>query len=125
MNLRHASIIFCFVLLSACRTFEPLVSVPHNDSIHIREMYHLDSIFIHDSISVATIHDTVFVDRWHTNIRYSIKHHTDTVYHDKQVIVTLPPERYIPAFYKWCTGILIGILILIVLYFVVRILIRR
>ena len=27
-------------------------------------------------------------------------------------VVQLPPERYVPKFYKWCTGLLLAFLVL-------------
>ena len=47
-------------------------------------------------------------DRWRTRVE------RDTVV-DVRVekeVVQLPPERYVPKFYKWCTGLLLTILVL-------------
>ena len=70
------------------------------------------------------VHDTVFVHRWHTDIRYSIKHHTDTIYQDKETVVTLPPEKYIPPFYRWCTRVLIIVVCCLILYIAIRLVIK-
>lgn len=108
----------------SCKTVAPTVTTPHNDSIVIRNIYHHDSIYLHDSMAVAMVHDTVFVHRWHTDIRYSIKHHTDTIYQDKETVITLPPEKYIPPFYKWCTRVLIFAICCILAYLVLRLVIK-
>lgn len=106
----------------SCKTVAPTVTTPHNDSIVIRNIYHHDSIYLHDSMAVAIVHDTVFVHKWHTDIRYSIKHHTDTIYQDK--VITLPPEKYIPPFYRWCTRVLIIAICCILAYLVLRLVIK-
>lgn len=150
-------LLFC----PACKSVAPTVTTPRNDSIVIRNIYHHDSIYLHDSMAVAykkgvpnvtckscggesggTIHpsikrsgidpcdivaervDTVFVHRWHTDIRYSIRHHTDTIYQDKETVVTLSPEKYIPPFYRWCTRVLIIVVCCLILYIAIRLVIK-
>lgn len=108
----------------SCKTVAPTVTTPHNDSIVIRNIYHHDSIYLHDSMVVAIMHDTVFVHKWHTDIRYSIKHHIDTIYQDKETVITLPPEKYIPPFYRWCTRVLIFAICCILAYLVLRLVIK-
>ena len=108
----------------SCKTVAPTVTTPHNDSIVIRNIYHHDSIYLHDSMAVAIVHDTVYIHKWHTDIRYSIKHHTDTIYQDKETLITLPPEKYIPPFYKWCTRVLIIAICCILAYLVLRLVIK-
>ncbi len=148
-------------LCPSCKTAAPIVTTPRNDSIVIRNIYHHDSIYLHDSMAISykkgvpdvtckscggesggTIHpsikrsgidpcdivaervDTVFVHKWHTDIRYSIKHHTDTIYQDKETVVTLPPEKYIPPFYRWCTRVLIIVVCCLILYIAIRLVIK-
>lgn len=111
------------LVLIGCKTSAPIVTTPRNDSVVIRNVYHHDSIYIHDSVFIAMQNDTVVVHKWHTDWRYSIKTNSDTVYLDKEVVVTLPPEKYIPPFYKWCTGILIVLVILLLLYVALRVII--
>lgn len=108
----------------SCKTVAPTVTTPRNDSIVIRNIYHHDSIYLHDSMAVAIMHDTVFVHKWHTDIRYSIKHHTDTIYQAKETVITLPPEKYIPPFYRWCTRVLIFAICCILAYLVLRLVIK-
>jgi hypothetical protein len=66
----------------------------------------------------------VYINRWRTKDRFSIVQRTDTIYQDKEVVVTMPPEKYVPSFYKWCTGLFIGLIILLLLYVAARIAIR-
>ena len=111
-------------LCPSCKTAAPIVTTPRNDSIVIRNIYHHDSIYLHDSMEVAMKQDTVFVHKWHTDIRYSIKHHTDTIYQDKETVITLPPEKYIPPFYRWCTRVLIIAICCLILYIAIRLVIK-
>lgn len=108
----------------SCKTVAPTVTTPHNDSIVIRNIYHHDSIYLHDSMAVAIVRDTVYIHKWHTDIRYSIKHHTDTIYQNKETVITLPPEKYIPPFYRWCTRVLIIFVCCLILYFITRLVIK-
>ena len=74
-----------------------------------------DSIFRHDSVIYRerTIHDTVYItkevyrdQRLSTfDIQHSTKADTVVVTEYRDRVVEHPPERYIPKFYKWCTGL--------------------
>lgn len=113
-----------FALTTSCKSVSPTVTTPRNDSIIIRTHYERDSIFIHDSMAVAKVQDTIYIDRWHTKYRYSVLNKTDTVYQDKEVIIHAPPERYIPPFYRWCTRVFIISVILIICYIILRVIIK-
>lgn len=113
-----------FMLTTSCKSVSPTVTTPRNDSIIIRTHYERDSIFIHDSMAVAKVQDTIYIDRWHTKYRYSVLNKTDTVYQDKEVIIHAPPERYIPPFYRWCTRVFIISVILIICYIILRVIIK-
>ena len=111
-----------FVLaLTSCRSAAPLVSVPRNDSMVIRDRFVRDSMIVRDSIVVRLKSDTVVIDRWHNIWRDRIVATTDTVYKDKLVTVRLPPERYIP----WLYRVALYICIAVVLYIITRICVRR
>jgi hypothetical protein len=83
-----------------------------------------DSIVYREKV----VHDTVFITKevyrdsrkWNVESLKSMK--TDTVlvteYRDR--VVELPPERYVPKFYKWCTAICFVLLAAIVVYIVFR-----
>ena len=76
----------------------------------------VDTIYLHDSVFVSERQrgDTVYLtrtewrDRWRTRVVHDTVRHTEYV--DR--IVEKLPERYVPKFYKWCTGLLIAILVL-------------
>ena len=110
-----------FVLaLTSCRTAAPLVSVPRNDSVVIRDRFVRDSVIVRDSIVVRLKSDTVLIDRWHNLWRDRIVATTDTVYKDKVVTVQLPPERYIP----WLYRVALYVCIALVLYIIIRVGVR-
>ena len=110
-----------FVLaLTSCRSAAPLVSVPRNDSVVIRDRYVRDSMIVRDSIVVRLKSDTVLIDRWHNIWRDRIVATTDTVYKDKVVTVQLPPERYVP----WLYRVALYVCIALVLYIIIRVGVR-
>ena len=111
-----------FVLaLTSCRSAAPLVSVPRNDSMVIRDRFVRDSMIVRDSIVVRLKSDTVLIDRWHNLWRDRIVATTDTVYKDKVVTVRLPPERYVP----WLYRVALYVCIALVLYIITRICVHR
>ena len=111
-----------FVLaLTSCRSAAPLVSVPRNESVVIRDRFVRDSMIVRDSIVVRLKSDTVVIDRWHNLWRDRIVATTDTVYKDKVVTVQLPPERYVP----WLYRVALYVCIPLVLYIITRICVRR
>ena len=111
-----------FVLaLTSCRSAAPLVSIPRNDSVVIRDRFVRDSIMVRDSIVVRLKSDTVVIDRWHNLWRDRIVATTDTVYKDKVVTVRLPPERYVP----WLYRVALYACIALVLFIITRICVHR
>ena len=115
-----AYIVYMLILftLTSCRSAAPLVSVPRNDSIVIRDRFVRDSIIVRDSIFVRLKNDTVFIDRWHNLWRDRT---VATTYKDKEVLVQLPPERYVP----WLYRVALYVCIALVLIIVIRICVRR
>ena len=107
--------------LTSCRSAAPLVSVPRNDSMVIRDRFVRDSMIVRDSIVVRLKSDTVLIDRWHNLWRDRIVATTDTLYRDREVLVQLPPERYIP----WLYRVALYVCIALVLYIITRICVRR
>lgn len=95
----------------------------HKDLVLEKEKI-CDSIVYREKV----VHDTVFITKevyrdsrkWNVESLKSMK--TDTVlvteYRDR--VVELPPERYVPKFYKWCTAFCFVLLAAIVVYIVFR-----
>ena len=81
-----------------------------------------DSVLVRDSVvqRERTIHDTVYItkevyrDRLEARGERQKAVRTDTVVVTewREKVIELPPERYVPKFYKWCTGLLWAILVL-------------
>ena len=113
-------------VLSSCKSVESINSnlstldlrhSTHTDTVVLR-----DSIYIRDSIIIneRTIHDTVYItkevyrDRLEARGERQKAVRTDTVVVTewREKVIELPPERYVPKFYKWCTGLLWAILVL-------------
>ena len=117
-----AYIVYMLILftLTSCRSAAPLISVPRNDSIVIRDRFVRDSIYIHDSVIVRLKADTVYIEHWKELWKESAKVTTDTVYKDKVVTVRLPPERYIPWLYRVALYVCIALVLLIVIRICVR-----
>ena len=83
---------------------------------------------MHDSVYVREVQrgDTVYLTRTEWRDRWRTRVERDTVV-DVRVekeVVQLPPERYVPKFYKWCTGLLMAIIAGVILYYVLKIVIR-
>ena len=124
------------LLLASCKTVAPLISVPRNDSIVIRDRYVRDSIFVHDStvirIPCPEPSDSNYsppyeggagggsVEHFRTIWRDRTVATTDTVYKDKEVLVQLPPERYVPWLYRVALYVCIALVLLIIIRICVR-----
>ena len=117
-----AMIAYMLILLTltSCRSAAPLISVPRNDSIVIRDRFVRDSIYIHDSVIVRLKADTVYIEHWKELWKESARVTTDTVYKDKVVTVQLPPERYVPWLYRVALYVCIALVLLIVIRICVR-----
>ena len=105
--------------LPSCKSLDPSLYTLHRDSVaytlHQRAdtLILRDTVYRHDSVIYRerTIHDTVYVtkevyrDRLEARGERQKAVRTDTItvteYRDR--VIEHPPERYVPAFYKWCT----------------------
>ena len=75
-----------------------------------------DSIVYREKV----VHDTVYItkevyrnQRLSTfDLQHSTKADTVIVTEWRERVVEKPPERYVPKFYRWCTGLLLAILVL-------------
>ena len=106
------------ILVSAsCKSMCEIATVQSSDTTSfIQKSTSVDTIYQHDSVFVSEKQrgDTVFLTRVEWRDRWRTRVERDTVM-DVRVekeVVQLPPERYVPKFYKWCTGLLIAILVL-------------
>ena len=70
----------------------------------------VDTVVVRDSVFVSERQkgDTVYLTRveWRDRWRTRIERDTVVDVRIEKEVVQLPPERYVPKFYKWCTIIL-------------------
>ena len=101
----------------SCSSTKSMPVVQSNDTTSfIQRSARVDTIYLHDSVFVSEKQrgDTVYLTRVEWRDRWRTRVERDTVM-DVQVekeVVQLPPERYVPKFYRWCTGLLLAILVL-------------
>lgn len=109
--------IMCFALVVffvSCRSMRSMPVTKSNDSVNVvQKNASIDTILLHDSIYVHEMMrgDTVYLTRTKWRDRWRVRIERDTIV-DVRVekeVVQLPPERYVPKFYKWCTGLLFAI----------------
>ena len=116
----------CLMSVS-CKSLDPAIVASATSSASAATHTHdtlilRDTLYRHDSVIYRerTIHDTVYItkevyrDRLEARGERQKAERTDTVvvteYRDR--VIEHPPERYVPKFYKWCTGLLWAILVL-------------
>ena len=116
----------CLMSVS-CKSLEPAIVASATSSASAATHTHdtivqRDTVFRHDSVIYRerTVLDTVYItkevyrDRLEARGERQKAVRTDTVVVTewRERVVEHPPERYVPKFYKWCTGLLwaIGLL---------------
>ena len=106
------------ILASAsCSSTKSMPVVQSNDTTSfIQRSARVDTFYLRDSVFVSEKMrgDTVYLTRVEWRDRWRTRVERDTVM-DVRVekeVVQLPPERYVPKFYRWCTGLLLAILVL-------------
>ena len=114
--------------LPSCKSVNPCLSTIHRDSVAYTIHQTIDTIVMHDSVYVREVQrgDTVYLTRTEWRDRWRVRVVHDTVRHTEYVdrVVEKPPERYIPKFHKWCTGLFWAIIAGVILYYVLKIVIR-
>ena len=112
--MRYLSSLFLFFLLVSCRSLDP--TTLHHATQHYTTQHNVthDTVYLRDSVYVSERQrgDTVYLTRVEWRDRWRTRVERDTVM-DVRVekeVVQLPPERYVPKFYRWCTGLLFALL---------------
>ena len=112
--MRYLSSLFLFFLLVSCRSLDP--TTLHHATQHHTTQHNVthDTVYLRDSVYVSERQrgDTVYLTRVEWRDRWRTRVERDTVM-DVRVekeVVQLPPERYVPKFYRWCTGLLFALL---------------
>ena len=108
----------CLMSVS-CKSLEVVSS---SEVQNVQKCRSVDTVVVRDSVvqRERTIHDTVYItkevyrDRLHSPLNSQHSTLADTIhiveYRDR--VIEHPPERYVPKFYRWCTGLLWAILVL-------------
>ena len=92
----------------SCKSMCEIATVQSSDTTSfIQKSTSVDTIYQHDSVFVREVMrgDTVYLTRTEWRDRWRTRVERDTVV-DVRVqkeVVQLPPERYVPPFYKQCT----------------------
>ena len=106
------------ILASAsCSSTKSMPVVQSNDTTSfIQRSARVDTVYLRDSVFVSEKMrgDTVYLTRVEWRDRWRTRVERDTVMDVRveEEVVQLPPERYVPKFYRWCTGLLLAILVL-------------
>ena len=105
----------CLVSVS-CKTIDS--SQLTVDSFEVQKFRSVDTVVVRDSVFVSEVMkgDTVYLTRveWRDRWRTRVERDTVVDVRVEKEVVQLPPERYVPKSYRWCTIALwaIGILAL-------------
>ena len=124
----------CLMSVS-CRSLEPAIVASATSSASTATHTHdtlvqRDTLYRHDSVIYRerTVLDTVYITKEVYRDRLEAKGERQKAVRTDTVVVTewrekfieLPPERYVPKFYKWCTGLLWAIGLLAIGYWLLK-----
>ena len=109
----------------SCKSHEAVVqsssAVVQNGSTVV---FRTDTVVVHDSVFVSERQrgDTVYLTRveWRDRWRTRVERDTVVDVRVEKEVVQLPPERYVPPFYKRCTIALWVIIALVIGYWAIR-----
>ena len=96
------------------------VESPADDSPPIANM----PISNNPSPQVPSRVDTLVIEKWRIRYRDRVQLQVDTIYQDVVRNIEHPPEKYVPRFYQWSTGLFWTIVDAVVIYFILKIVIR-
>ena len=130
-------LILCMMCLMSvsCKSLDPAIVASATSATSAATHTHdtivqRDTVYRHDSVIYRerTIHDTVYVTKEVYRDRLeargerqkAVRVDTVTVTEYRDQVVQLPPERYVPKFYKWCTGLLWAIGLLVIGYWALK-----
>ena len=132
-------LILCMMCLmsAGCKSHNvPRIAQIDTDRNESHFLQRVDTVVVRDSVLVRdsvvqrerTIHDTVYItkevyrDRLEARGERQKAVRTDTVVVTewREKVVEHPPERYVPKFYKWCTGLFWAIGLLAIGYWLLK-----
>ena len=104
--------------LWSCRSLSGGSAVVQSGSEWFNIVQRSDTVVVHDSVFVSERQrgDTVYLTRveWRDRWRTRIERDTVVDVRIEKEVVQLPPERYVPPFYKRCTIALWVIIALVI-----------
>ena len=127
---RALSLAIIILVSVSCKSMCEIATVQSSDTTSfIQKSTSVDTIYQHDSVFVREVMrgDTVYLTRTEWRDRWRTRVERDTVV-DVRVqkeVVQLPPERYVPKFYRWCTIALWAIGLSVIGYRLLRWWLRR
>ena len=106
-----------------CRSLD--TTTLHHTTQHYTTLHNsVDTVVVRDSVYVREVMrgDTVYLTRleWRDRWRTRIERDTVVDVRIEKEVVQLPPERYVPPFYKRCTIALWVIIALIIGYWAIK-----
>ena len=117
---------------SSVSSVESLMSNVESQEVHDSQLstFDIQHSALRDSIVYRerTIHDTVYItkevyrdQRLSTfDIQHSTKADTVVVTEYRDRVIEHPPEKYVPKFYRWCTGLFWAIGLLVIGYWLLK-----
>ena len=129
------SMAMTILVLPSCKSVSSVESLKSNvesQEVHDSQLSTVDIQYssLRDSIVYRekVVHDTVYItkevyrDRLEARGERQKAVRTDTVVVTewREKVIELPPERYVPKFYKWCTGLFWAIGLLTIGYWLLK-----
>ena len=116
-------LLLLFVLVS-CKSVEPTTLLNTTQDYSTSTQATVDTVVLRDSIYIreSIRGDTVYLTHTEYRDRWRIREVHDTIHNTQYITQTIehPPEKYVPKFYKWCTGLLWAIGLLVMGYWLLK-----
>ena len=98
--------VMTILVLPSCKSVEV---VGRSEVQDVQKFRSVDTVVVRDSVFVSEVMkgDTVYLTRveWRDRWRTRVERDTVVDVRVEKEVVQLPPERYVPKFYRWCTGL--------------------
>ena len=116
--------IMCFALIVFFVSCKSVSSIQEFRNLGVQEFRSIDTIYRHDSVYIreSIRGDTVYLTHTEYRDRWRIREVHDTIHNTQYITQTIehPPEKYVPKFYKWCTGLFWAIGLLAIGYWLLK-----